>query len=64
MNPGQAQTLESLFGPPSELIDIGKFVGCALNQDQARDEGERDNVAHEIEDECRYLLFLIAAIVP
>ncbi|KAF9529172.1 snRNA-activating protein of 50kDa MW C terminal-domain-containing protein [Crepidotus variabilis] len=52
MNPGQAQTLESLFGPPSELIDIGKFVGCALNQDQARDEGERDNVAHEIEDEC------------
>lgn len=51
MNPGQSHTIESLFGPPSERIDIQTFLD-ASSEAVPGDEGV---FSTEVEDECRYL---------
>lgn len=52
MNAGLAHTLESLFGPPSEAIDISDFLESAVNevvQDAC------SSTIPEIAEECRWL---------
>lgn len=50
------QTIESLFGPPSELINVADFIESAslvLAEDAASSEGD-DDVDMDIAQECRY----------
>jgi len=52
MNPGLSYTIESLFGPPSERIDIQSFLdtSCEIVP------GDERVFSAEVEDECRFLL--------
>ncbi|KIM45254.1 hypothetical protein M413DRAFT_441936, partial [Hebeloma cylindrosporum] len=49
MNPGQSYTIESLFGPPSERIDIQTFLDTSSSE--VVPDHER-GFSVEVEDEC------------
>ena len=55
MNAGLSHTIDSLFGPASQLVDITEFLifaGTLTNTEQTVGEC---NVAEELELECRWL---------
>lgn len=52
---GVTQSIESLFGPPSQLIDITNFIQNALASLAKRDvtQADEDDVDMDIKVECR-----------
>lgn len=55
MNAGLAHTIDSLFGPASEKVDVNAFIESeeALCQDSLSDQS-----SSTIADECRFYNFL------
>lgn len=59
MNAGLALTIDSLFGPASEKVDVNAFIESekVLYQDTLSDQSSFSTIA----DECRFYIFLFFA---
>jgi len=55
MNSGLAHTVESLFGPASELIDVSDFLQSATNATEIAPDAVSLPIPAEIAEECRWL---------
>lgn len=53
MNAGFSHTIDSLFGPPSELVDISLFLKSSSLLEETSDNAEFFDA--ELIDECRYV---------
>lgn len=61
MNAGLAHTIDSLFGPASEKVDVNAFIESekVLYQDTLSNQ-----TSPTIADECRFYNFLFARFIP
>lgn len=59
MNANQAHTLDSLFGPPSEVINVSNFIQLAATQSHYVANGQQIT-SEDVASQCRYLFALIS----
>lgn len=64
MNTGLAHTVESLFGPASELIDVSDFLQNATNATEIAPDVVSTTIPAEIAEECRWLLLQLHWTTP
>ena len=54
MNASLAHTIESLFGPASEVIDVSEFLQCATNVVEIARDADPPTIPSEIAEHCRW----------
>jgi hypothetical protein len=59
MNAGLAHTIESLFGPVSEIIDVSDFLKSATNATEITRDSTAPTIQNVFAEECRWHLLHI-----